>query len=92
MELTLNTILEFPLLNTHNEGKIIHLENSKKCEKRSIDFDFREKKRKREYKKIICKTKLEDLVHNLKVSPSFIESYEKFGYSFDCLLKNSFGY
>ena len=45
MELTLNTILEFPLLNTHNEGKIIHLENSKKCEKRSIDFDFREKKK-----------------------------------------------
>ena len=46
----------------------------------------------REYKKIICKTKLEDLVHNLKVSPSFIESYEKIGYLFDRLLKNSFGY
>ena len=38
-------MLEFPLLNTHNQGKIIHLENSKKREKRSIDFDFREKKK-----------------------------------------------
>ena len=47
MELTLNTILEFPLLNTHNEGKIIHLENSKKCEKRSIDFDLGRKKEER---------------------------------------------
>ena len=48
IELTSNSILEFPCLIPIKKEKITHLENSKKCKKRSIDFDFRgEKKEER---------------------------------------------
>ena len=59
--------------------------------RQSTNFPFKKKNTKNNllvlFTQIICNWKLEDLVHNLKVSPSFIKSYEKYGYLFDCLLK-----